>query len=383
MVAQASTESVSPKPLATQRVPASEVWGGVCIAAVCLTTLLVFFTPMDLTDGAGVFVTTLLASGIVLFMTPSLIRKMRAGGMVGVDVNKRVRTEVAELGGISALFAFSISLSVVVGIQKLLGDVAEPPFLAAISVFFIASMIGLIDDISDLPQRLKAVAVAFAALPLMLVHLVAAAIIFPFGLQLGFPGQWHLLYWLVLVPIGVTGVANAMNMSAGYTGLETGQIAIAATALLVVGQIRGSPDVALLVFGAILGCSIGLYFFNRFPASIFVGDIGTLGLGAALAAGVILAHVEFFGVIAIAPAFFEAVAAVYYGLKKQNGARKTACRHPQIDPTGALRPPRGAEHYTLAYWLLSKRPMTERALVSTLLGIYVFAGVCAVLLSLW
>lgn len=382
MVTHAPSESVSVEQPATSRIPASEVLGGVCIAAVCLSILLILFTPLDLTDGPGVFVTTMMATGIVLFMTPALVRKMRAGGMVGLDVNKPVETEVAELGGISALFAFSISLSVVVGLQKLLGNVAEPPFLAAISVFFMASIIGLIDDISDLPQRLKAVAVAFAALPLMLVHLGAPVISFPFGYVLTFPGNWHLLYWLILVPIGVTGVANAMNMSAGYNGLETGQITVIAVAMLIVAQARGAADVASLVFGAIVGCGAGLYFFNRYPARIFVGDIGTLGMGAALASGAILAHIEFYGMIAIAPAFFEMGATVYFGFKKQNATRKAACRHPNIEPNGVLAAPRGASHYTLGFWILSKKPMTEKRLVAVLLTLYGVSGAAAIGLSL-
>ncbi len=381
MVTETSSESVSAKQHAAPRIPSAEILAAVCIAAVCLASLLTLTTPLTLSDGLGVLATTVLATGIVLLMTPALIRKMTAGGMVGLDVNKLARTEVAELGGISALFAFSISLSVVVGLQKIVGNVAEPPFLAAISVFFMAAMIGLIDDISDLPQRLKAVSVAFAALPLMLVHLGAPAIAFPLGVQWEFSGQWHLVYWLILVPVGVTGVANAMNMSAGYNGLETGQIAVASGALLAVGQIRGAADVSLLVLGATLGCALGLYYFNRFPASVFVGDIGTLGLGAALAAGIILAHIEFYGFVAISPAFYELGATVYYGMKRRNGARKAACRTPCIDSSGRLEPPEGAGHYTLAYWILSRRPMTERSLVWTLLALYAVAGATAIILG--
>src|SRR5256712_5597887 len=107
---------------------------------------------------------------VVLVTMPPLIRKMREGGMVGHDVNKKGRPAVAELGGIASLFAFSISLSIVVGLQKLVGDIYEPPYLAAISVFFVASMIGLIDDISNVKQRVKTLAVVFAALPLLLAH---------------------------------------------------------------------------------------------------------------------------------------------------------------------------------------------------------------------
>ncbi len=288
---------------------------------------------------------------------------------------------VAELGGIAALFAFSVSLSLVVGLQKLLGNVAEPPFLAAISVFFMAAMIGLIDDISNIRQRLKAVAVAFAALPLMLVHLGPETIDLPLGLQIGFPNGIHLLYWLILVPIGVTGFANAMNMSAGYNGLESGQITIVALALLIITVLRNGPDYASLIFAAIVGSSLGLFIFNRYPARIFIGDIGTLGLGAALASGVVLGHVEFYGLVAIAPAFYEAAATTYYGFHNENGKRKLACRNPVIFPDGTLRPPPGANRYTLAYWLLSRRSMREKTLVGVLLGFYAASGVVAILLS--
>lgn len=347
-----------------------------------IIALLVLVTPLALTDGLATAMTVLMATAVIFILTPPLVRKMQAGGMVGEDVNKPDSAPIAELGGIAALFAFSISLSLVVGLQKLLGNVAEPPFLAAISVFFMAATIGLIDDVSDLPQRLKAVSVAFSALPLMLVHLGAPAITFPFGYQWAFAGDWHLFYWLLLVPIGVTGMANAMNMSAGYNGLETGQIAIVALSLLVVGQIRGVADVSLLVFGAILGCALGLYYFNKFPARVFVGDIGTLGLGAALAAGTILAHVEVYGVVAIAPAFYEFAATVYYGFRKTNGLRKQACRNPKIREDGKLAPPTGADRYTLAYWILSKRSMSEKSLVRLLLLLYMASGGVAVLLSL-
>jgi UDP-N-acetylglucosamine--dolichyl-phosphate N-acetylglucosaminephosphotransferase len=376
-----STASVSAKQANRLAVPASQALVITLAAATASIGLLVLAVPLTLSDGVATAMTALLAMAIVFVLTPPLINKMHAGSMVGLDVNKREKTPVAELGGIAALFAFSVSLSLVIGIQKLLGTVAEPPFLAAISVFFMAAMIGLIDDISDLRQRLKAVAVGFAALPLMLIHLGQTEIGLPFGYAWNFPGNWRLLYWLFLVPLGVSGVANAMNMSAGYNGLETGQIAVVSAALLVVAELRGAPDVSLLVFGSVLGCAIGLYYFNRFPARVFIGDVGTLGLGAAIAAGVILGHIELYGLIAIGPAFYEFFATVSYGAKKHNGHRKEAYKNPIIQEDGTLRPPAGANRYTLAFALLSWHPMNEKQLVHVLLGFYGICGVVAVLLS--
>ena len=323
---------------------------------------------VDFGDGLGAVVALVLSTLLVLLTMPALIRKMTAGGMVGRDVNKRSKNSVPELGGIAALFAFSVSVSFVVGLQKLLGNVGEDPFLAAISVFFMAAMVGLIDDISNIRQRLKAVIVGFAALPLMLVHLGPEIIDLPFGWQIDLTGHLYLVYWLVLVPVGVTGLANAMNMSAGYNGLESGQVAIVAGSLLAIGLLRPVPDYAFMILAALLGCACGLFYFNRY-------------LGAALAAGIVLGHLEFYGFVAIAPAFYEATATVYYGFTNKNGERKTACSNPILSAEGRLSPPAGAARYTLAYFLLSRHPMTEKSLVRALLGLYLISGVAAVVLS--
>src|SRR6266571_625560 len=323
----------------------------------------------DLSDGVGSLVALTMSLALVVLLMPPLIRKMFAGGMVGVDVNKASKVKVAELGGIAALFAFSVSLSLVVGLQKLIGNVGEPPFLAVIAVFFMASMIGLIDDISNLKQRVKAVVVSFAALPLLLVHIGPDLIDLPFGYGFSFGSDLYLLYWLILVPVGVTGMANAMNMSAGYNGLESGQLTIVSGSLLFIGTLRGIPDFATLIFAALLGSCLGLFWFNRYPARVFIGDIGTLGLGAAIAAGAILGHLEFYGLIAIAPSFYEAFATLYYGARGLNGKRRDACHNPTISDSGVLSPPLGANRYTFAYLLLSKKPMNEKALVRTLLGV--------------
>ena len=305
--------------------------------------------------------------------------------MVGRDVNKKGRPEVAELGGIASVFAFSISLSLVVGFKSLGYQPTgwEMVYLAPIGVFFIASMVGLIDDISNIRQRVKAAALLFAALPLLIVHFPLPVVRFPFGFFINFedPYVLYIFYWLVLVPIGVTGMANAMNMSAGYNGLESGQVMVISIGILFVGMLRGSDEAALVIFTAIAGCSLGLFYFNRFPAKVFVGDIGTLGLGAAMAAGVIIGHIEFYAIIAIAPAFYELFATVYFGMLKRAPDRRAACHNPVINEDGSLSPPEGAKWYTLAYLLLSKKPMTESKLVAVILALYGLSSLAALGLS--
>ena len=349
-----------------------------------------FERPMEWVPAILAFLVALL---VVLLTMPPLIRKMRDGGMVGHDVNKRGRPVVAELGGITSLFAFSISLSIVLGVEKLTGNISEPAYLAAISVFFIAAMIGLIDDISNIRQRVKAAAVVFAALPLLLVHFKNggagvgtieigenAFIALPLDGILDLRAT-PLLYWFLLVPIGVTGVSNAMNMSAGYNGLESGQIAVVSGSLFFVAALKGTQE-SVLIFAALVGVALGLFVFNRYPSKVFVGDIGTLGLGAAIAAGVIIGGIEIYGLIAIAPAFYEAGATFYYGAIKKNGNRREACHNPRIAEDGTLSPPEGATRYTLAYLLLGRWPMKEPRVVATILVLYVISGLVAIGLSL-
>ncbi len=314
---------------------------------------------------------------VAIVALPPLIRKMKEGNMVGYDVNKPEKPQVAELGGIAAVFAFSISLSLMVGAIKLMNDLYEPPFLAAISVFFIASMIGLIDDVSKISQRMKAVTLVFASLPLMLVHFGSEHIVFPFDIIIDVP---YYAYWLVLVPIGITGGGNAINMSAGYNGLESGQIVVISAFLLLIVAVGNPMSYALPIFASLLGCSLALYYFNRYPARVFVGDIGTLGMGAALAAGVIIGDIEFFGAICLLPAFYEVAATLYY-IVAGNHNRREACQNPVIDSQGRLSPPKGSERYTLAHLLLSARPMTERKLVLVILGLYAISGLIALVLS--
>ena len=316
-----------------------------------------------------------LAFAITFSIIPRLIEKMTANGMVGVDVNKRDKRKVAEMGGIAAVVGFAVAISVTLGIEKVYSSVSAGGVLAIIGVMFISAFIGIIDDISVLSQKMKAILVAFAAIPLVLVHTGSTVVSFPFGLSLSFPFYF---YWLLIVPFAITGAANALNMSAGYNGLETGQVAVISAFLLVISIIRDSSFSTLLVFSGLLGASLALYYFNRFPAKIFVGDVGTLSMGAVIGGGVIMGNIQLYGAILILPAFFELASTVYYDMKHVD--RKTACRHPVLLEDGRLQTPKGARWYTLPYFILSKKPMTERELVGRMLMLYGICGVVAVVL---
>lgn len=78
------------------------------------------------------------------------------------------------------------------------------------------------------------------------------------------------------------GTTNAVNLADGLDGLATGLCGIAAIGFALLGVLTGNELVTL--FGlALAGACIGFLYFNRHPARVFMGDVGSLALGAALA----------------------------------------------------------------------------------------------------
>lgn len=317
-------------------------------------------------------------------VVPRLMNKMTEAKKNGKDVNKPGKPKIPEMGGIAALWWFSIAITFVLGVERVfdLGD-RRIYVLAAVSVFLMSAFVGLIDDIATLSTRGKIIYVALASIPLIIVSPGAAVIAIPFNGALDFttPYMLYLFFWIFIVPLGVTGAANALNMSAGYNGLETGQIAVISFFLLIIARLKGADDgTAVLIFGTLLGTAIALYYYNRYPAKTFIGDVGTLGMGAMIAAGVIIGKIEFYGLICIIPAFYELGSTVYHEMKGIK--RRGLCHSPKIMKDGRLRPPKGAEKYTLCYVLLNDRPMTEKKLVNTVLVLYIACGLGALFLCL-
>jgi len=107
-------------------------------------------------------------------------------------------------------------------------------------------------------------------------------------------------FWYVLVFLILAGAANGVNLTDGIDGLAagTGIIAVVCFAAInVLTYIRtgsGDPnavDLAILG-GALAGASIGFLWFNAFPAEVFLGDTGAMGIGGALAGFAVFAKVE-------------------------------------------------------------------------------------------
>ena len=306
---------------------------------------------------------------------PIIIKKMIRAGLHGVDVNKIDKPEIPEMGGVGGFLGFSLGITFSLGIIKYFYSIDELPVLITICVLSIAAFVGLLDDVSILGRKEKAWFITFASLPLLISQMGPSnfdLIIFHYS----FP---HLFFWLIIVPLAVTGCANAINMSAGYNGLESGQIFIISFSLLIVSFILDVVLAVKIIFAGLIGVTGALFYFNRYPAKIFIGDIGTLGFGSVIASAVVMSGTAIYGVICLLPTFYELISTLWF--KRKGIERREACMNPVIDSKGVIKPLEGASNYTLCFFLLSRFDLTERNLVRLVLFIYFLFGLLSIVLS--
>ncbi|MFO0752305.1 MAG: phospho-N-acetylmuramoyl-pentapeptide-transferase [Thermodesulfovibrionales bacterium] len=123
----------------------------------------------------------------------------------------------------------------------------------------------------------------------------------PFSTVLSIPffKKWLFDLGVFYIPFSVfviVGSSNAVNLTDGIDGLAIGLVAVATIANVALVYVSGHAQFArylqvlylpgigeLTVFcGAMLGASLGFLWFNAYPAEVFMGDVGSLGLGGAL-----------------------------------------------------------------------------------------------------
>jgi phospho-N-acetylmuramoyl-pentapeptide-transferase len=98
--------------------------------------------------------------------------------------------------------------------------------------------------------------------------------------------------YLLLIYLVVAGTTSAVNLTDGLDGLAAGCTAIVVLAFIGITFITtGQRDLTLLA-GCVVGACIGFLWFNAFPATIFMGDTGSLGLGGAIAGLAVMTKTE-------------------------------------------------------------------------------------------
>ena len=117
-----------------------------------------------------------------------------------------------------------------------------------------------------------------------------------------------------IVIIALIGAINAVNLIDGMDGLASGIIAIASMSCVIFGVLNGNPG-AIFVFTVLTAISLGFLVFNRYPASIFMGDVGSFALGAGFATGVLITNIPYFGVLSLAVPIVSVIVSLIHRAK--------------------------------------------------------------------
>jgi UDP-GlcNAc:undecaprenyl-phosphate GlcNAc-1-phosphate transferase len=225
-----------------------------------------------------------LAAFSALVITPLLRRFCERSGLVDEPRDERRvhGTAVPRLGGVAIFLSVLVALASLLFRDNLLTQVLRTD-LKPIAVFLFCSMLVLLLGVYDDLRRTSAT--------VKFLGLTAVAILFYSlggrieGLSIPFVGQvtLHPVAGCVLTLVWLVGIANAFNLIDGIDGLATGSALFSSMVLLTVSFIQGKPSVAVMAL-VLTGALAGFLRYNFNPASIFLGDSGSLFVGFALAA---------------------------------------------------------------------------------------------------
>lgn len=232
--------------------------------------------------GLAFIVTIILGRPIVI-----LLRQRKIGKQIRIDgpETHMVKTGTPTMGGIM----ISISVVLVTAVFNVAGRLS---MLLPIAVLLAAGFLGAVDDRMNLVGGAKSGMTARFKFAWLTGFGVAAALVLylpaPLGLGLHhiyvpFWGQYSIgLAYPFIAAIAIIGTANAVNLTDGLDTLAGGTAAIAFVSYGIVAFVQGQVGVVTFCF-TMVGALMGFLWFNAHPAQVFMGDTGSLAIGASLA----------------------------------------------------------------------------------------------------
>ncbi|MFH0956484.1 MAG: glycosyltransferase 4 family protein [Candidatus Aenigmatarchaeota archaeon] len=307
---------------------------------------------------------------LVVFLVPKWIKKAKAMGLVGKDMNKLGKPQVAEAGGITVIVGAVLGIMLYIFIMTFYfaTEFALIQIYAVMTTILLAGFVGFIDDILGwkvgIKHSTKVLSTIPIAIPLAVVNAGSSVMALPFiGLV-----DFGLFFPLLIIPLGIIGATNGYNMLAGYNGLEAGLGVIMLSALGLIAWLSGTAWVAMISFIVVFAL-LGFLWYNKVPAKVFPGDSMTYSIGAMIACVAILGNMEKYALILFIPYIFDALMFIRFrfvdGLKGVEAFAK-------VGPDGSLSMPNRKvydfTHLALKVMGKMKKKVYERDVVLFVLG---------------
>jgi len=240
--------------------------------------------------------------------------------------------------------------------------------------FFLFSSIGFIDDYNKIvfqnsrglsEKRKLLFQFGFSLVPIIFFSLLDL----PTDLHIPFTKELSLSLGLLFIPFAalvIVGSSNALNLTDGLDGLAVGNVVLICITLGVFCYLSGTKPAAeylgifyvsgaaelCVVIAAIIGASIAFLWYNCYPASIFLGDTGALGIGASLGYFALVCKQEIPYAIASMVLILEALSVIFQRLyfKATGGKRlfKMAPLHHHFELLGCPE-----SKIIIRFWIVS------------------------------
>lgn len=242
---------------------------------------------------------------IVLALSPRLVKKLQILQISQIIRNDGPQTHLKKsgtptMGGVLIIIAIVISM-------LLWGDLTNRLVWTILLVTVAFSVIGWVDDYRKIIKKnskglsacskylSQSIVGAFSAIYLYFTAITPAetTLVIPFLKNVSLNLGW---FYIVLTYFVIVGSSNAVNLTDGLDGLALMPIVMIGSALsvfaymtgnhffseyLTIPFISGVGEVAVFC-SALVGAGLGFLWYNTYPAQVFMGDVGSLGLGAAL-----------------------------------------------------------------------------------------------------
>jgi len=275
-----------------------------------LTSFLIFLALLNL------FVT--------LVFLPYSAKQLSSRGHLIPDKYKESKTEIPTHGAAIVVFTSFLVCStfpIFVGLinrffsSKIPLESFNELDLVFLLIILIFGFFGLVDELIDVGWWTKIILPLFFSFPLIIFVDISELSVPVFGLinmdnEIFFDIKAYELFRIIIIPIYVMVVSNLVNMHSGFNGLQTGLSSILLFTLILKCILMESSD-NLLLPSIILGGLIALWWYNKYPARIFEGNIGSLVFGSCIGTLIVLKELYFFGIFILLPHILDFILLVY------------------------------------------------------------------------
>jgi len=312
---------------------------------------------------------------ITYFILPHIINLMKKKGYVGYDIHKNARPEIPESGGLSIVIGFTVT--------TILLMIFFIDFFNEILIFLLtvllAAAIGFIDDRKKLRSRYKIILSIFSGIPFFLANFSGFVNISSPTIPILDRTRLTIIY-PILIPIIIAISTNTVNMLEGYNGEGSGTCLIAACFLLICSIIWDSTEGVLFTI-PVIAVLIPFFIYNKYPAKIFPGDIGTLSMGAMIACIMLFSSLEVATFCVLLIHIFNSFYVIYSvrGFLESDKIRETKEDIILLENDQIKASDQRDAALTLPRLILAKGPLSEPDLVNNFLAISIVCGLFSIL----